>query len=109
MSAVDVSDAFEGLETTLLAVRPSGAYVGGRFVVSTEAPFEFDGVVQNANPRDLMVLEEGSRTTETIKIHTRYPLIVNDIITYNNAKWLVAKPAYRPIGGYNKVLAQRQT
>lgn len=106
--SVDVSDAFDGLETTLLAVRPSGSYVSGRFVVSTQAPFEFDGVVQNANPRDLLVLEEGSRNIEAIKIHTQYPLTMNDIVTYNNSKWLVFNIAYRAIGVYTKVLAQRQ-
>lgn len=108
MSDADVSDAFVGLETTLLAIRPSGSYVGGRFTVSTQAPFQFDGVVQNANPRDLQVLEEGNRNIEAIKIHTQYPLKVNDIINYDNIQWLVFSPANRAIGGYYKVLAQRQ-
>lgn len=108
MSAVDVSDAFGGLETTLLAIRPSGSYVSGRFVVATQAPFEFNGVVQNATFRDLLVLEEGSRNIEAIKIHTQYPLMMNDIINYNNIHWLVFNIAYRAIGAYTKILAQRQ-
>ena len=108
MSFNDVSDAFEGWETTLVAVRPSGSYVDGRFVVSTQEPFKFEGVVQNANPRDLLVLEEGSRNIEAIKIHTKYPLLTNDVVNYENVNWIVFSPANREIGGYFKVLAQRQ-
>lgn len=115
MSAVDVTDAFEGLETPQTGVRTPGAFVSGRWVFGTPVALSFQGVLQSATAKDLLVLEEGNRSTESIKIHTKFDLVpqieglqTGDLISYRSLTWLVFSVAYRAIGAYNKAIALRQ-
>lgn len=110
----DVSDAFDGLTQIVTGTRSPGSYVSGRWVADTPVAFSFSGVVQNATPDDLKVLEEGQRTEEAIKIHTIFELISQatnasgDLISYKSNNWLVYNIASRYIGGYYKAIAIRQ-
>ncbi len=113
--AVDVSEAFDGLQAPITGERTSGSYVNGRWVEDTVVVLAFNGVVQNAEPDDMLVLEEGQRTKEAIKIHTIFELIpqiedttTGDEITYKGNTWLVVNAAHRYIGNYHKIIAVRQ-
>lgn len=110
----DVSDAFDGLLQTVTGTRSPGSYVSGRWVAGIPVALSFPGVVQNAAPADLKVLDEGQRTEEAIKIHTTFELIpqsssiTGDLISYKSNSWLVYNVAHRYIGGYHKAIAIRQ-
>lgn len=110
----DVADAFDGLLQTVTGTRSPGSYVSGRWVAGTPESLSFLGVVQNATPDDLKVLDEGQRTEEAIKIHTVFELIpqdsgiTGDLISYRSKNWLVYNVAHRHIGGYHKIIAIRQ-
>lgn len=111
----DVTDAFEGWLQTITGTRNTGSYSAGRWVAAAPGALSFSGVIQNATPDDLKVLDEGQRTEEAIKIHTTFKLIpqvgtttTGDIITYDGSTWLVYNVAHRNIGGYHKAIAIRQ-
>jgi len=112
----DVTEAFDGWLSTITGIRKSaGSYVDGRWVDGSDVLLSFQGVVQNASPKDLKVLEEGMRTEEVIKIHTEFSLIVQvkgtqngDTIIYKGENWLVHNIAKRFIGGYSKALCIKQ-
>jgi len=111
----DVTTAFDGWLQALTGTRNPGSYVNGRWVDGATTPLSFNGVVQNATPDDLKVLEEGMRTEEAIKIHTTFKLIPQikgttngDLIFYDSESWLVHNVAHRNIGGYHKAIAIRQ-
>jgi len=115
VSLNDVSDAFDGWETTITITRTSGSYVSGRWVEDTPKEIAIQGVVQNATPEDLKALPEGQRTTEAIKIHTTYKLIAQignttkgDVVSHDNFNWIVNNVAHRGIGNYHKAIATRQ-
>lgn len=111
----DVSDAFDGWLQTVTGSRTTGGYVAGRWVAGTATSLSISGVVQNATPDDLKVLEEGQRTEEAIKVHTKEQLIpqddiagiTGDKISYKSRTWLVYNVADRKIGGYYKAIAIR--
>lgn len=112
----DVTDAFDGLLIPVVGQRYTGSYVDGRWEDDAPTPLKFDGVVQNASPSDMKVLEEGQRSEIAIKIHTTFELIDEseenqtrgDIIEYKNSEWLVYNVAPRHIGNYYKAIAIRQ-
>ncbi len=111
----DVTDAFDGWLETVTGVRTTGNYVSGRWVDDTPSALSFLGVVQNAKPQDLLVLEEANRVEEAIKIHTTFFLIANvpettkgDLITYKGDTWMVFNLALRYIGNYNKAILIKQ-
>lgn len=114
MNFNDVTGAFDGWLQPLTGERTQGQYVNGRWVSGTPSVISFNGVVQNAIPDDLKVLEEGQRNEEAIKIHTEFNLIVQsdtstgDRIDYDGETWLIFNVARRKIGGYNKVIAIKQ-
>ncbi len=111
----DVSEVFEGWEQDLSGNRNSGGYVDGRWVQSSTVTFSFKGVVQDASGDDLKIIEEGLRTSESIKIHTIYKLIAQvgssvtgDLVLYNDQTWLVHNVSSKKIGNYYKAIAVKQ-
>ena len=108
MGINDVTDAFDGWLETVTGTRRNVSYVNGRPVDAAGTVISFSGVVQNANPDDMKVLEEGNRNDEAIKIHTTYALLNDDTITYKGLSWLVFNVAKRYIGNYNKAIAVKQ-
>lgn len=116
MGINDVSDAFDGWLEPLTADRRDGSHVEGIWVPGTPVVISFNAVVQNTNPQDLLVVEEGLRTEESIKVHTTTKLIAQnkalkqtgDEINYDGAKWLVYSVAHRAIGNYHKAIAIEQ-
>lgn len=112
MAINDVTAAFGNWVGLITGTRNPGTYINGRWVDGATTPLSFYGVVQNASPRDLIVLEEGNRTAEAIMIHTIFRLFPEikgtakgDILNYDSEQWLVYNVAYRFIGGYNKAIA----
>lgn len=101
----DVSDAFSEWLEPLTGVRPSGAYVRGRWVESIPVDLTLSGVVQVATDKDLKVLKEGDRDSEARKIHTVYQLKIGDEINAEGEVWKVYNVANRRIGNYFKVIA----
>jgi hypothetical protein len=107
----DVSEAFDDWLEPLVATRITGSYVDGLWVDNTPTIINFYGVVQNATPQDLEVLEEGLRSEETIKIHTTTKLIAlvegttaGDTVVYDGSVWTVYNLADRKIGNYYKAI-----
>ena len=111
MGLNNVTEAFEDWLETVTGKRTPGEYVLGRWVDGTAVDLSFSGVVQNADPDDLVVLSEGNREREAIKIHTVFRLLpqtdgqTGDIVYYDDDEWLVYSVARRIIGGYHKALA----
>ena len=109
----DVTDAFAGWLQALAGTRTGGSFVAGRWVAGTQAVLSFSAVVQNATAEDLLVLEEGNRTSEGLKLHTTtklYPVsdgTYKDQISYDSETWTVYSVADRKIGGYYKVIATK--
>ncbi len=114
----DVTDSFgDWLENVTGERAASGGYYddAGDWVTGGSAvALSFIGVVQNTNPEDLLVLAEGQRTDEAIKIHTTTELIIQtqsstgDTISYDGKTWLVTWVADRKIGNYYKAIAIKQ-
>lgn len=114
----DVTDAFDGWEISIAVLRKSpGSYVNGLWVEGAETTVPIVGVVQNANPDDMMIVPETLRTSEAIKIHTRSDAEIKtvdevgetnaDLVLWDNWKWRVYSVADRRIGGYYKAIAVR--
>lgn len=114
MANNDVADAFGDWLEALTADRTAGSYIKMIWVPEIPTVISFDGVVQNATPQDLQVVEEGLRTIEAIKVHTTTKLIAQegsqtgDKINYDGSVWLVYNVAHRAIGNYHKAIAIKQ-
>jgi len=104
----DVTDAFVGWLEPLTGSRCQGSYVSGRWVTGETEALSFDGIVQDATAKDLLVLEEGDRAKEAIKVHTTYKLMLKDIISYDGYNWVVYNVANKKIGNYYKSIAIKQ-
>lgn len=107
----DVSDAFLEWLEPLTATRTTGSYVSGRWVNDASTTISFYGVVQNANSQDMEELPEGSKSSETIKIHTTTKLIAliedttpGDTVHYDSYDWTVYSLFDRRIGNYYKAI-----
>lgn len=112
----DVTDAFgEWLQSITITRQSPGAYIEGRYKDGSESEVSIRAVVQNATPDDLQVLEEGLRSSESVKLHTTSDLVAlsekdnqkGDTFTYKGKKWSVHNVARRFIGNYNKAIAIR--
>ena len=111
----NVSKVLKRWAEPITGTRITGAFVNGRWTENEPILLSFNGVVQNALPDDLLVLEEGQRTEEAIKIHTVFKLIPQiddttngDSINYCGKVWLVYNVAHRTIGNYHKAIAIRK-
>ena len=112
----DVTDAFgDWLEPIAIKRSSRGDYIDGRYVTGPENEVPIMAVVQNTSPDDVLVLEEGKRSSESIKLHTTTDLIalseadsiIGDTFPYKGKTWEVANVARRFIGNYHKAIAIR--
>ena len=112
----DVSEVFQGWLVQVEIQRPNaGSYVNGVWVPTSSSPKYIQAVVQNANPKDLLVVPEGLRTSESIKIHTTSEMKTvdevgetdADVVEYNSKNYRVYNVADRQIGNYYKAIAVR--
>lgn len=112
----DVSEAFgDFLESVSITRSATGSYIEGVWIPGSTSSVSINAVVQNVQPDDMRVLEEGMRTSEAIKLHSTADLIplseadktVGDIIAYQGFNWQVVNVARRFIGNYNKAIAIR--
>jgi len=114
---IDVSGAFKGwlakynVRREVAGTRDSAT---GAWIPGAESTFEIDAVIQNATPTDLLVLPEGERTTESIKIHTTTLLATAsetngtaaDEIEYKGGLYKIMSAADRKtLGNYYKAIA----
>lgn len=118
MDFVNVSQAFFGWEEDLTVLRAAeGSYANGLWSGGSPSETTIRAHVQNANPRDLQVLPEGLRTTESIKIFSKtlFKTVEEagqtnaDTVQYEGFNWLVHSVARRTIGGYFKSIAVRKS
>lgn len=76
--------------------KAAGSYIEGVFTDGEETEIEITGSIQPLNGKELLVLSEGNRVKDTIKIYTDSELrtdksstCVADLIEYNNKIWQV--------------------
>lgn len=116
---IDVSGAFNGLLQTISLTRKNAGSrdANGRWIDGADVVTSIQAVVQTATSDDLLVLPEGERTQETIKIHTTSLLrtasesgtYTADEITYQGNVYKVIQAFDRKtIGNYYKALAARE-
>ena len=113
----DVSRALlRWLEPLNIIRKDVGSYVDGEWVDADEAePVVIQAVIQNANPDDLILLPEGTRTTEAVKIHTTSKVNTvseagetdADQFDYNGSRYRIYDVFGRKIGNYYKAVAIR--
>lgn len=113
----DVTDAFDpDWEVPLLISRvAAGSYVDGKWVDGAAGNVDVSAIIQVARDDDLMVLPEGLRTEEAIKLHTRSLLqgvsedaqITADTFDYRGKPWRVIIAADQAIGHYYRAIAIR--
>ncbi len=112
----DVSEAFdEWLEKVVITRVGPGAYVDGVWVEGIPGPVNIKAVVQNANADDLILLPEGTRTSEAIKIHTVTKVKTvsedgetnADTLSYDGDTYRLYAVNKRKIGNYFKAVGIR--
>lgn len=112
----DVSGALLRWLGPLTIVRKAiGSYVDGEWVDGADSDVVIKAVIQNANPDDLILLPEGTRTTEAVKIHTTSKVNTvseagetdADQFDYNGSRYRIYDVFERKIGNYFKAVAIR--
>ncbi len=112
----DVSEAFdEWLEKVVITRVGPGAYVDGVWVEGAPTTINILSVVQNATADDLILLPEGTRTSETVKLHTVSPVKTvsevgetnADTFQYDGDTYRIFDVYRRKIGNYYKAIAIR--
>ena len=112
----DVSQALlRWLEPLTIIRKSAGDYVDGKWVSGGDADVPIKAVIQNANPDDLILLPEGTRTTEAVKIHTTSKVNTvseagetdADQFNYNGFRYRIYDVFARKIGNYYKAVAIR--
>ncbi|MEA3330609.1 MAG: hypothetical protein U9Q29_02825 [Campylobacterota bacterium] len=114
----DVTDAFDGFEETVVLKRQSpGDYdENGNWMDGAITRTNILGVVQSLNSDELLILPQGDKTKETVKIHTKTVLksaneftkTKADNIEYQGSVWNVSAVNNRnTIGNYYKAILVR--
>ncbi|RLC88277.1 MAG: hypothetical protein DRJ03_03250 [Chloroflexi bacterium] len=88
----------------------------GLYTQGTVSFIDLKANVQNATPNDMLVMDEGLRSVEAIKLYTTVEIIpvdelnktTGDVVQYANKRWLVHNVTNRSLtGGYYKAIAIR--
>ena len=112
----NVSKALKRWLEPLTIVRTGpGGYVDGKWVDGVSGDMWIKAIIQNANPDDLILLPEGTRTTEAVKIHTTTKVNTvseavktnADQFNYNGFRYRIYDVFDRKIGNYYKAVAIR--
>lgn len=112
----DVSRALKRWLEPLEIIRKStGSYIDGKWVNGADVLVPIKAVIQNANPDDLILLPEGIRTTESVKIHTVSKVkTVSEVgetdadqFLHDGKRYRIYNTADRKIGNYYKAIAIR--
>lgn len=116
---IDVTEAFDGF-TTSITIRRTAAGSrdagSGAWIPGAESLIVVDAVVQDATADDLLVLPEGERTEDSIKIHTKEFIqtaseaaqVAADTIVHEGELFKVMKVFKRKtLGNYYKAIAVR--
>jgi len=113
----DVTDAFDPDWEVLLQVTrvAAGSYVNGKWVDGAASNVNIKAIIQVARGDDLLVLPEGLRTEEAIKLHTRSLLqgvseadgVSADTFIYRNKPWRVEVATDQAVGYYYRAIAIR--
>ncbi len=116
---IDVSGAFDDLEQDIVirrTVAGSRDPDDGSWIPGAETPETIQAVVQDASADDLLILPEGERTEDSIKIHTIEFLqtasedgqVAADHIEYEGELFKAMKVFKRKtLGNYYKAIAVR--
>jgi hypothetical protein len=115
----DVSDCIDGLATVPVTVarQQPGTYVKGRYVEPN--PTEFFPVVsvQPVTGKEQLLLPEGVRTRQTVKIYSKMRLMTSsqstsqraDIVNYKNQNYEVfTVEDWTDVGGFYKAICVLQ-
>ena len=112
----DVSRALKRwLEPITITRVAAGAYVNGEWVNGADSQIPIKAVVQNAQPDDLILLPEGTRSTEAVQIHTVTAIKTvsevgatdADTFLYDGDTYRIYDVFKRKIGNYYKAIAIR--
>jgi len=112
----DVSRALKRwLEPVTITRVGVGSYIDNEWVDGAAVPVIIKAVVQNAQPDDLILLPEGTRSTEAVKIHTVSVVKTvsevgetnADTFFYDGDTYRVYDVFKRKIGNYFKAVAIR--
>ena len=112
----DVSQAFDDWLEPLTLIRKSvGSYVNGVWVDGVNTNVNVLAVIQNAQPNDMLLLPEGTRSTEAVKFHTTSRVYTvsevgettADTFSYDGDTYIVYDVYKRRIGNYFKAIAMR--
>ena len=112
----NVSRALKRWQEPLDIIRKGvGSYIDGKWVNGVDSIVPTKSVIQNANPDDLVLLPEGTRTTEAVKIHTTTKVnTVSEVgetdadqFLYNGFRYRIYDVFDRQIGNYYKAVAIR--
>ncbi len=112
----DVSEALLEWLEPIEIIRPGiGSYIDGKWADGIPTPVSIKAVVQNAQPNDLILLPEGTRSTEAVKLHTTTKINTvsevgetnADTFTYDGDTYKIYDVFKRKIGNYYKGIAIR--
>jgi hypothetical protein len=112
----DVSRALtRWLESLTIIRKGVGSYVDGEWINGGDSNVDIKAVIQNANPDDLELLPEGTRTSEAVKLHTVSKVNTvsessetdADQFVYEGATYRIYDVYARKIGNYYKAVAIR--
>ncbi len=59
----------------------AGSYINGRFVAGADEEFTAAGNIQPLNGKELLLLSEGERERQVLKIYTAFSLANGDTVT----------------------------
>lgn len=116
-SVIDLSDVVLDLASgsyTVTRTTPGGYGTDGRFVPGTPSTLTIQASVQPARGQDLLLLPEGMRTEETLKVYSPTRLFTQgagqdpDVITVAGITYKVmTAEQWGPDGAYWKILASK--
>lgn len=113
---IDVSNAFLNFQETISLESSTVGFWddNGNWVPGAPVVLEIKAVVQPLSSDELLIVPEGERTKQLIKVHTKEDIKITnestltdaDVFVYNGDRYTVINVLNRKrLGGYNKALA----
>ena len=116
MARVDMREALAGWQELAHIHRRTGEWSEGTWVEGTAEEISFYGVFLDPDYEELLLLPEGNRTKDHMKVYTTAQLFSQqsdvedqsgDLIFYRDHYWQVVQLSEKDIGGYYLAIVQR--